>query len=91
MMFFRIDDLLHMPSWNREQMEEVAVTMSALEKRLSESLQMIHVQGKRGSRVPIIIPEDCVLPIRFITEEKLRTKHHIHPGNNYVFANSGCA
>ena len=47
---------------------------------------MMQVQGKRGRKVPVLIPHDCLQPLNIVTRSNVRLAAGINPENTYIFA-----
>lgn len=64
--------------------EEMAKSLSDLERRLASTLELVDIRGKRGRRVPIILTPDITENIQLLIEN--RKEMCILPENEYVFA-----
>eukprot|EP00057_Strongylocentrotus_purpuratus_P015041 XP_011669515.1 PREDICTED: uncharacterized protein LOC100890715 isoform X2 [Strongylocentrotus purpuratus] len=78
------------PNWNAvgSGIEEVKKSLSPLEQHLMNDLDMVYTRGKRGRKVPVLIPQDCKA-----TMDKLVAHRHeggITKDNVYFFARPGC-
>ena len=68
--------------------------LSALEKELVASHEMCVVRGKRGTPVPVLIPEDCQAAMTYLSRESVRKaagvgKASDGEGHEFFFANQG--
>jgi hypothetical protein len=70
-------------------LHEVLQRLSALERKLMTSLELLKVMGKRGSKVPVLIPTDCQGVLKKISNRSCRLNAGIKPDNIYLFANHG--
>ena len=73
---------------------DVIAGLSSLEKTLIKRQMVMTVRGKRNSPVPLLIPEDCLQCLDFISNEGVRHKMNINNvkddhGNQFLFANTG--
>ena len=66
-------------------MEALFASLSALEKRLVDTLDIVRVRGKRGRAVPILIPVDIQHVLNMIANAEVRCKLGLQ--SPFVFAN----
>ncbi|XP_028418000.1 uncharacterized protein LOC114542728 [Dendronephthya gigantea] len=72
------------PEWTKCATSEILSSLSPLEKRLSERLNMVETRGKRGRKVPIILTPEITKGIELLNS--LRSKVGVNKENRYVFA-----
>lgn len=81
----KLSDYISRPTWD-ENTEEIKNSLTPVERKLSESMSLVEVEGKRGRKVPIILPsavKECVdILIRH------RDECGIAFENRYVFSRS---
>ena len=75
------------PDWSEATMDDVKNCLTALERKLLESLDMVEVRGKRGRKVPVLIPEDCRAAMVYLAQN--RQCGWISDENVYFFATQG--
>lgn len=82
----KLSDYISRPTWDEQNTQEIRNSLSSVEKKLSESMTLVEVEGKRGRKVPVILPsliKECVdILIRH------RDECGIAIGNKYVFSRS---
>ena len=83
---FRLADYQNRPRAHEHHMEALVENLSALEKRLLDSQDIVRVRGKRGRPVPILIPHDIQHVLELITDAHVRAKVCLSE-SPYVFAN----
>ena len=69
-------------------MEEFKQELSSLELYLTKSLNMVEIRGKRGRKVPLLIPEEAQDALAFLVNEKVRKELNPHT-RSYIFTNFG--
>lgn len=47
---------------------------------------LLHIRGKRGRRVPVILPPEVQKAIPILIDQEVRKHAGVHPENQYVFA-----
>ena len=68
------------------RMVEMKKAMSPLERHLLECSDMVYIRGKRGRKVPVIIPDDAQNAMKILNEK--REEYGIENDNIYFFADS---
>ncbi|XP_057310698.1 uncharacterized protein LOC130648660 [Hydractinia symbiolongicarpus] len=63
--------------------DDIADSLSPIEKKLIDRLEIVHVRGKRGRQVPTLLTADCVAAIDLLV--KKREKVGVAAGNKYLF------
>ncbi|KAG5863669.1 hypothetical protein JTB14_002736 [Gonioctena quinquepunctata] len=51
------------PLWEKDNTEEIKMSMSLVEKKLAENLVTVEIEGKRGKKVPVILTPPVKAPI----------------------------
>ena len=82
-----VADYLKRPDWSSKQNEEICKSMSELEKKLADRLDMIKVSGKRGRHVPILLTRDVVRAMDLLVRDRCHV--NIKDSNKYFFATTG--
>lgn len=63
--------------------EEILASLSDLEKKLAQSLLLVEIKGKRGQKVPMLLPTDASSAIETLL--MARSSGFIPATNNYLF------
>ncbi|KAJ8961938.1 hypothetical protein NQ314_005870 [Rhamnusium bicolor] len=82
----KMSDYISRPSWEEQNTEEIRESLTPVEKKLAESMTMVEVEGKRGRKVPIILPPVIKECIDILIRHRDECKISFH--NKYVFARS---
>lgn len=75
------------PNWADAGIQEVKDSFTSLEQKLLTAMDLVYIRGKRGTPVPVIIPEDCQQVFQQLI--KLRSKVSIAHENSFLFAAMG--
>ncbi|XP_073690489.1 uncharacterized protein [Garra rufa] len=69
---------------NYQMQDEILESLSAFEKKLCENLTRVEVRGKRGRKVPILLPANVKESVDLL----IKTREHvgISSSNPYIFA-----
>ena len=73
---------------------DILAQLSSLERHLVDSQLMLTVRGKRGSPVPVLIPDDCMPAMKYIWNASVREQLGVNGatddwGNHFLFASTG--
>ena len=82
-----VSDFVNRPNWSARHNEDIYNSLSELEKKLCEKLDMLKIKGKRGRHVPIILTPDLIKAMDIL----FRDRCHIGflESNKYFFATRG--
>ncbi|XP_070538112.1 uncharacterized protein [Ptychodera flava] len=67
-----------------QRVQDINSCLSAFEESLCKKMKIVHIRGKRGRDVPVILSSDLKAQIDLLMET--REKVGINPRNQYVFA-----
>ena len=73
--------------WSSKKNEDIFNSLSDLEKKLADRLDLMKVRGKRGRHVPIILTPEVVQSMDLLVKD--RPYIGIKESNKYFFANKG--
>lgn len=82
----KMSDYISRPSWAEQNTEEIRESLTSIEKKLAESMTIVEVEGKRGRRVPVLLPPVIKESIDVLIRHRDECKISFH--NRYVFARS---
>lgn len=82
----KLSDYISRPTWDEQNTQEIRNSLTPVERKLSESMTLVEIEGKRGGKVPVILPsliKECV---------DILIRHRYECGiameNKYIFARS---
>lgn len=82
-----LKDFTERPKWSSQKNEDISKSLTELEKKLAEKLDMIKVSGKRGRHVPILLTQDVVKAMDLLVRERRNVT--VRENNKYFFATTG--
>lgn len=80
----RLTSFTSAPDYSREDIKELKESLSPFEKQLCSELHLLYIRGKRGRKVPLIIPPNCLTLMSMLVEN--RKQAGICKRNKYFFA-----
>ncbi|XP_064631652.1 uncharacterized protein LOC135489946 [Lineus longissimus] len=75
------------PDWVSAGLDTIKEVMTPLESKLVKTLDMVELRGKRGRKVPVLIPVECKAPMAQLMMHRNRVG--IPSTNIYFFATTG--
>ena len=74
--------------------DDIIATLSSVEKKLVNNTDIVYIRGKRGSKVPLLIPHAMKTILHYVAHDKVRDAVGVGnscdtEGHHYLFANSG--
>jgi hypothetical protein len=78
---------MNRPDWKKVGLDEVREELSALEKYILRTQNMVYVRGKSDTKVPIILPPDCRPVMNALVS--YRKEVGITDSNPYLFTSTG--
>ncbi|XP_030843815.1 uncharacterized protein LOC115924951 isoform X2 [Strongylocentrotus purpuratus] len=63
--------------------------LSETEKFLMQSQDLIETRGKRGRKVPVLVPQDTQRALEYLANSDVRKAAGVHTTNKYLFPNQG--
>lgn len=51
----KLSDYISRPTWEEQNTKEIRNSLTPIEKKLSESMTLVEIEGKRGGKVPVIL------------------------------------
>ncbi|KAJ8050051.1 hypothetical protein HOLleu_03094 [Holothuria leucospilota] len=82
----RLDTFTQRKDFSKE-LEVIRKTLTPLEQKLSDDLDLLYIRGKRGRKVPLLIPPNCLAAMERLVE--LRHSAGIAAKNKYFFGRFG--
>lgn len=94
MSVFRLEVYTEAISSSADLHPDCMAQLTSLEKELVKSQVMVTVRGKRGTPVPVLIPQDCRAAMDYLSNSDVRQTLGIDQavddrGNHFFFANKG--
>lgn len=81
-----IENFNSRPLWSEQSTDEIKHSLTPFEKKLTEKLQIVEIEGKRGRKVAVLLTEETKKSIELLIET--REKCEVDKTNPYVFAAS---
>ncbi|CAH1109549.1 unnamed protein product [Psylliodes chrysocephalus] len=82
----KMSDFISRPSWEEQNTKEIRESLTTVERKLAENMSLVEVEGKRGRKVPILLPPLIKESINSLIRHRDECKISLH--NKYVFARS---